>query len=365
MKKILFTASIDSHILNFHIPYLKWFYERGFEVHVASNGTSEIPYVSKKYNVPIKRSPFNIENMYGYKQLCRIINENNYYLIHCHTPMGGVLTRFAARSARKRGTKVLYTAHGFHFYKGAPMKNWILYYPIEKLLSVFTDGLLTINHEDFEMAKTFINTKTFLVPGVGVDLEKFKPQKNEMKLLLREYYNFQKDDFILIYTAELSYRKRQDFLFDVIEQLKNKIPKIKLLLAGSGELYSKYLEVVRVKGIEKYVIFLGYRSDVSKLLEMSDLAVSSSRQEGLPVNVMEAMAVGLPIVVTNCRGNRDLVVNGVNGYTEKDPTGFANAILNIYHSRESDFGKKNQELIKKYSISTALERVGEIYKEYL
>jgi glycosyltransferase EpsD len=213
MKKILFTSTVDSHILNFHIPYLKWFKEQDCEVHVASNGSSDIPFVDVKYNIPFKRSPYKKENYMVYKQLKRIIADNDYKLIHCHTPMGSVLTRLATREARSKGTKVLYTAHGFHFYKGAPLKNWLLYYPIEKIAARWTDGLLTMNKEDYKLANKFKLRKAkavYKVNGVGIDLQKFIPQTLEKKKELRKEYGYNDDDFILIYAAELNYNKHQD-----------------------------------------------------------------------------------------------------------------------------------------------------------
>ena len=152
-KKVLFTATVDSHILHFHIPYLKLFKEKGYEVHVATNGNEEIPYCDKKHVISFERSPLKLNNLKAIGQLRKIINEENFDIIHCHTPMGSVVTRLAAKKARKKGTRVIYTAHGFHFYKGAPKLNWFLFYPVEKYLSKYTDTLITINKEDYDLAK--------------------------------------------------------------------------------------------------------------------------------------------------------------------------------------------------------------------
>ena len=145
MKKVLFVATVTKHINSFHIPYLKWFKEEGYEVHVASNGNEPIEYCDKHYNLPFERFPLRKNNIKTYRELKKIINENKYEIIHCHTPVGGVLTRLAAKKARKKGTRVIYTAHGFHFYKEAPLLNWLIYYPIEKWLSRYTDCLITMN----------------------------------------------------------------------------------------------------------------------------------------------------------------------------------------------------------------------------
>lgn len=369
MKKVLFTATVDSHILNFHIPYLKWFKELGYEVHVASNGTSAISYVDVKYNISFQRSPYKRENYIAYKQLKKIIVENNYDLIHCHTPIGSVLTRLAARKIRNKGTKVLYTAHGFHFYKGAPLINWILYYPIEKWLARYTDCLITMNKEDYQMVNNFKAKTIEFVNGVGIDLNRFMQQTIKKKSDLRKEYNYKNEDYILIYAAELNYNKHQDLLINVVKLLKDKIPRIKLLLAGSGSFSERYRKQVKKFGLTENVQFLGQRSDIVNLMLISDLAVSASRREGLPVNVMEAMATGLPLVVTDCRGNRDLVNNGENGYIVgiDDVKGFANAIEELYLSAEKRqrFGKKGLELVRSYSLDKVRAEMEEIYSHYL
>lgn len=371
MEKVLFTATVDGHILNFHIPYLKWFKEQGYEVHVASNGDSDIPFADVKYNIPFERSPYKLVNLKAYKQLKKIISDNSYKLIHCHTPMGSVLTRLAARNARRKGTKVIYTAHGFHFFKGAPIKNWLLYYPVEKWLSRYTDCLITINDEDYQCAvkKNFKAGFIKKINGVGIDLNKFTPQTEELKIKLREEYQFDKNDFILMYAAELNYNKHQDLLINVVNLLKDKIPNIKLLLAGTGKLRKQYEEQIRAKNLQKYVKLLGLRKDIPKLLRLSDIVVASSRREGLPVNVMEAMATGLPLVVTKTRGHIDLVKHGINGFVVgiDDIKGFANAINKLYkfETLRENFGKKNLELIKEYSIENVIEQMKEIYRLYI
>jgi len=371
MKKVLFTATVDSHIIHFHIPYLQWFKEQGYEVHVASNGDSKIPFVDEKYNIPFERSPFKLtKNFKAYKQLRKLINNNNYKLIHCHTPVASVLTRLAAKKATKNETKVIYTVHGFHFFKGAPLINWLLYYPIEKWLSKYTDCLITINDEDYELAVNNFKARSVKkVPGVGVDLNKFVPQTLEKKKELRKQYGYSDDDFILIYVAELNHNKHQDLLIKVVDVLKNKIPNIKLLLVGAGKLIEDYKQQVRDLKLEDHIHFLGYRKDVPNLMAIADVAVSASRREGLPVNVMEAMATGLPLVVTDCRGNRDLVVNGKNGFVIAldDVDAFADAIERLYNSQElrTKFGRANLEMIKEYSLENVIKYMEEIYRDYI
>ena len=371
MDKILFVATIDQHIRHFHYSFLEWFKNNGYEVHVASNGEEELLHVDKKHNIPFERSPFKTNNIKAYKQLKKLIEANDYKLVHCHTPMGGAIARLASISARKRGLKVLYTAHGFHFYKGAPKKNWLIYYPVEKLLSRFTDVLITINEEDYELAnkKKFKAHKVELVHGVGIDLKKFQPQTDQIKVDLRKKHGYRDEDFILIYVGELSYRKHQDTLIRMVEALKEDIPNLKLLLVGKGDYYNEYSSLIDSLGLNNFVHLLGYRRDVPELMLLSDIAVSSSRQEGLPVNVMEAMAVGLPLVVSDCRGNRDLVKHNENGYLF-DMNNFKEAselVIDLYHSKAKTmkFGTNNINSIDELSETNILNVMKDIYMDCL
>lgn len=374
LKKVLFVATVvKKHIMVFHLPYLKLLKESGYEVHVcarndyAKKEECEIPYCDKYYDLPFERSPFKVNNIKVYNQLKEIIDINQYDIIHSHTPMGGALSRLAAARTRENGTRVVYTAHGFHFYKDAPIKNWLLYYPMERWLSQFTDILLTINEEDYNNAlnKHFKAGRTLLINGVGIDLERFTPQTLEMKKHLRNEYGYKEKDFILTYAGELSYRKHQDLLIDAIGLLKDKIPNIKLLLAGTGELFDQYKKQVDKLGIKGHVEFLGFRNDVPNIMMLSDIAVSSSRQEGLPVNIMEAMATGLPLVVTDCRGNRDLVLDEKNGYIVgiNDVEGLANRVEKLYISSElrQSYGKESRKMVEIYSLSNVITEMKKVY----
>lgn len=372
MKKVLFTATVDSHILQFHMPYIQWFKDLGYEVHVASNGTNKMSNVDRKFNVPFERQPIKANCWEAYKVLRELVKQNHYEIVHCHTPMGAVLTRLACMRLKKTDeVKVLYTAHGFHFYKGAPLINWALYYPIEKWLSRYTDCLITMNEEDFSAAVNhkFKSEKIAFVHGVGVDIERFKPRSEQMKELLRKEYGFNITDFILIYVAELTPRKHQDLLIEMMKKLTIKIPEVKLLLVGNGELEKQYKQIVKESKLSDHIFFLGYRQDVHRLMGLSDLAVSASRQEGLPVNVMEAMATGLPLVVTDCRGNRDLVKNTINGYVVgmDDAEEFTKMVELLYSSSElrEKFGHRSLSIMNAYSLHSTMSEMHPIYMGYM
>ena len=257
--RILYVATSDIHIQTFHIPYLKWLAENGCEVHLAAEnrGNLTIPYVSKVFYLPFPRTPLSLTNISTYKDLKKIINENNYEIIHCHTPVPGVLTRLAARNAHKNGVTVFYTVHGFHFFKGAPLVNWLLYYPVEYLLSSFTDVIITMNKEDFSYVNgKMYHKESFLVPGVGVDSKVFYPFNENKILEERKRLGLNPDHFILLYVAEFIHRKNHKMIIDSIPVLKTKIPDIKLLFAGKGLLLEKMKKYAAEKGIDKHIIFL-------------------------------------------------------------------------------------------------------------
>lgn len=370
MKKVLFTATVDSHILHFHLPFLKYFKENGYEVHVATNGNEEIPYCDKKHYITFERSPLKTNNLKAIKQLKKIIDEENFDLIHTHTPMGAVVTRLAARKARKNGTRVIYTAHGFHFFKGASIKHWAIFYPVEKFLARYTDTLITINMEDYELAKSkFKKCKDInYVPGVGIDPEKFDLKiSDKEKKELRESLGLKDDDFVLIYTAELSKRKRQIWLINAVRDLLKRNNKIHLLLPGKDSLNGACHNLVKEFGLEEQIHLLGYRKDVPKLLRISDIAVSSSSQEGLPVNIMEAMYTGIPIVASDCRGNRDLVKNNENGFVcgLDDVESFVAGIETLANDKEiyKAQGLKSKEMIKDYTLDKIMKDMKKIYNK--
>jgi glycosyltransferase EpsD len=347
---------------------MKWFKERGWDVDVAAAGDIHLPFTDNKYNIPIERSPFHRSNLTAYKQLKAIIKENRYNIIHCHTPLGGVLARLAARQARKHGTRVIYTAHGFHFFKGASIIHWLIYYPIEKQLSRYTDILITINKEDYQLAKThgFKAKSIEQVHGVGVDTEKFQPIETNEKVKRRESFGYRADDFLIFYAAEFNRNKNQQLLLKVMHLLKGVVPRAKLLLAGEGELLEDCKALTEKLHINHMVDFIGFRSDLQEWMPMCDMAVASSLREGLPVNVMEAMACGLPVVAVANRGHRELVEENRTGWVVPcdDPAAFADKIkmLAEYATLKNQLGKHGREaIVTTYSTDKILAEKSRIY----
>ncbi len=357
MKKVLFTATVDSHILQFHIPYLKWFKEQGYEVHVVTNGDEKIPYCDIKHKISFQRSPIKIDNIKAIFKLKKIIEEEKFDIIHCHTPMGSVVTRLAAKNARKKyKTKVIYTAHGFHFFKGAPLLNWIIFYPIEKYLSKYTDCLITINEEDYNLAKSKFKAKRIeLVNGVGVDKSKFDfKMSDKEKHELRKNLGLKDDDFVLIQVGELNKNKNQIMTINAMKTIVEKKENIKLLIVGKGKLKDYYIQKIKEYHLEDNIYILGFRKDIPQLLKLSDCLISTSKREGLPVNLIEAAMSDLPIIATNCRGNRDIARKVVEVDKIKelcDNINICTKSKNLYTCKDID----------KYKIENIMKKMGVIY----
>ena len=367
-KKVLVAANLESFYSKFLVPQLKAFKEMGYIVEIATRLEGfDIPYVDKKYDVQFARGLSLKDNKISYKQMRNILKNNKYDLIVCHTPFGSAITRLAAKKEKIK-TRIVYMAHGFHFYKGAPLKNWLIFYNAEKYLSKYTDTIITINNDDYEIAKKKFKCKVALVNGVGLDESKFNfKMSEEDKLKLRKSLGLNKDDFVMIYAAELLPRKGQLWLINTLNNILKENKNFHILLAGKDSMNGKCQKVAQELGLSSQIHFLGFRKDIPYLLNISDLAISSSNQEGLPVNIMEAVYVGLPIVATSCRGNRDLINNGKNGHLIElnDSKDFCNKIL--YYSKLTEKEKtkialEDKKIIKKYLLDNVINDIMNVYR---
>lgn len=373
MPKILFIATVESHILNFHIPFIRYFQSKGHEIHVATklndrqNELKGLDIIC--HNVEFSRSPYSLSNIKALKQLVKIMKENKYSLVHVHTPVAAFLGRLAAKITNTR--PVLYTAHGFHFYKGAPLKNWVIYYSMEKLAARWTDGLIVMNDEDYNVAQKF-NLRTedsvFKVNGVGLDIQKYRVNDEYLCVETRKKLGLNRNDIMILTVAELNKNKNHKQLIDAMKELRH-IENVFSFIAGNGELEDELKQYVNQLGLSNKVKFLGFRKDIPELLAASDIVCLFSFREGLPRCIMEAMAAGKPIVATNVRGNRDLVKNGVNGFLV--PVGDINATEEALKLMIKDeklrkvMGVNGQTLIKNYSIDIVLKEMDKIYSRYL
>lgn len=373
MKKILIVTSTYYFIRAFLIPHIRHLTQSGYIVHVASApDNSIIPYVRKQIDIPVERTPFSHNNLKAIKILSDQILLEKYDLLHCHTPMGAYVARMAVKKNKGHlDTKIIYTAHGFHFFKGAPLGNWALYYTAEKYLSRYTDAIITINQEDKEAARTCFPRIPYQynLPGIGYDKEHIGDIRSLDKAAVRRQLKLGKGDFVLLYIAGFYKGKNHDFLLSLLPAILRQIPDCKMLFLGNGPLLEHARRSVHRMKIEQSVIFAGYQSQIGPYLKAADVGVSSSLREGLPLNIIEEMYAALPIVATRIRGHIDLVEHGSNGYLYdvNDKSAFLNCITHLYrdpHTR-SVMGEKAYSGIEKYDISNILPRISEIYDNIL
>jgi len=369
MKKVLLVATVQSHIAQFHKPLIKWLCENGYQVDVAArNNLSLKPNLhldiqGEKYDIPFERSPFSVKNVKAFFQLKKVIDAGGYDIVHCNTPVGGILTRLAANGKRKKGElKLIYEAHGFHFYKGGPKKNWLLWYPIEKLFAHLTDVLVTINREDYALAKKCMKAKRIAyVPGVGLDLERFETAQRSVNL--KEEAGLPEDAKIVISVGELNRNKNQQVIIRALAYLND--PKVHYFLVGNGPEDASLRQLSEKLGVEEQVHFLGYRRDVPALLKNADVYAFPSLREGLGMASIEAMATGLPIVTSNRHGINDYSEDGVTGfkYDPDDYRGFAKGIRTIAYddALKQRMGIHNREVSKQYTVDESMSRLGRVY----
>ena len=371
MKKVLFVATlVKNHIAEFHLPYLKLFQDMGWGTAVAAKNDYEnpadcvIPNCDVFYDVPFERSPLKKENLTSYHQVKRIIREGGYDIIHCHTPVGAAVARLAARKVRKNGTKVIYTAHGFHFFKGAPLVNWLVYFPVEWLLSPLTDVLITINREDYDRAKRLLRAKKIVyIPGVGIDTARFRGNAEKGAALRREL-GIPEDATVLLSVGDLNKNKNHRAVLEALAGMENR--NLHYVVCGRGPLKGELEAFAREKGLGDRVRFMGYRNDIPAFYAMADIFVFPSFREGLSVSVMEAMASGLPVVCSRIRGNTDMVEDGVNGFLVepgKSDT-IAGALRRLEDSgKREEIRRNNLKKAEAYSLGVIAEQYRRVYLE--
>lgn len=364
MKKILIVSTVSRQFYLFEQGNIEVLKSLGFEVHAAANFSDANERLDAldiiRHPFDINRSPFSLKNIKAYKQLKEVMKFGQFDAVHCHSPMGGVIARLVAKALGV--TPVIYTAHGFHFYKGAPFINWAVYYTVEKFMARCTDHLITINQEDFQKANEFKTGKIHYVPGIGVDTSKFNGTvySREKK---RTELEIDKDTVVLLSIGEMIKRKNHETALRALEKLKDE--NFVYLICGRGELDSYLKDLTVSLGIQEKVKYLGYRNDIKEICIASDIFIFPSYQEGLPVSVMEAMSAGLPIVASEIRGNTDLIENGVGGYllNPEDICGFAEMIQRMVKDKElrKSMGAKNKDEVKKYDTSIVREKMRDIY----
>lgn len=386
MKKALIVATIGGFIAGFEYNDCLILKSMGYEVHAACNMDGLRPEAKKKldeasiilHQIDFARSPYSKKNLSAYVELKKLFSRLRPDLVHCHTPMGGVLARICARKYRRVvkspssgkkvniGTKVIYTAHGFHFFKGAPLKNWLLYYPVELICSYMTDMIITINKEDYRRARRSLHAgKVRYIPGVGVDLKRFKSQVVDRKIM-RASLGVPEGAFMMLSVGELSPRKNHQVVIKAVGELQD--PNIYYCIAGTGNSKSEYETLIKKYHLQKNVFLLGYRSDIPELLSVTDCFVHPSVREGLGMASLEAMAAGLPLISSYIHGIKDYTKDGVSGCCCKDPLNVKEMKKAIIRMREDeDFrkgcGKNNRIIVKKFSIEKTGSIMHSIYQK--
>lgn len=367
-KRLLLVANVvKEHVLKFHVPTIRYLKEQGWTVDVAASGEEEVPYCDRQIHAVWKRSPFTLDTLRGVKQLRRVIDEGHYDIVYCHTPVGALVARLAAGKARKKGTKVVYFAHGFHFFTGAPLINWLLFYPIEQMLAYRTDLLITLNDEDYARARRLFPRKLPImqVPGVGVDFSRLDVEDaQQCREQLRNEWGIPHDALVLIYVAELIANKNQKMLLEMLKKVKEKRTDTYLVLVGPDHANGHIQRLAQQMGVADSVVFTLWRSDIGACLRAADIAVASSLREGLALNIVEAMYCGLPVVATDNRGHVPILRDGENGFLvhANDSDRMAQRVLEIAgneHLRD----RLTHGDVSRYSAQAVSQRIYDILKQ--
>lgn len=384
MKKVLLVTHVSGFVPQFEMENVRFLQDKGYEVHYATNyhnvsygvdnqrldGTGIV-----RHQIDFVRSPLRVfQHSKAYHQLKELMEREQFVLVHCHTPVGAALARLAAKSLRAGAPKVIYTAHGFHFFKGASLFYWSTFYPVECFLARFTDVLITINQEDYERAKKFCRhkkTKVEWIPGVGVNtafwssIDLTEQEKVKKREKTRQEFQLQEEEIALISVGELIPRKNHKQVIRVLGELKRQgkiSKKFRYFLCGHGALEQELLQCVEQNGLQGQVVLLGYRKNLRELLSAMDYFVFPSLQEGMPMALLEAMATGLPAIISDIRGNRELI-GGENSIfaNEMELKQLLSEALNGECRKET--AEKNVELVKAYDINRVKEIMQRIYEE--
>lgn len=369
-------ASVASMIDQFNMSNIDILRGMGYEVHVAANFKSgntssnsrmaqfqeelselNVPY----FQIDFSRSVTDLRsNLRAFRQLLDLIRRHRYRFIHCHSPIGGVCGRIAGRMT---STPVVYTAHGFHFYRGAPLLNWLLYYPVEWFLARYTDLLIAINKEDYARARKFPAREVAYVPGVGIDTNKFRIDNFDRQKKRREL-GIPDECFVILSVGELNKNKNHEVVIRALASMD--MTNVRYLICGRGELEGYLRRLAGELGVGDKVRLLGFRTDMPEIYRAADVFVFPSFREGLPVALMEAMAAGLPVVCSSIRGNTDLVRDGENGYlvNPTDTDGFARYMAEVLNDGElrRTMGVKSVQLVQPFGTARVMHRMSNLYR---
>ncbi len=368
-KYALQLASVASMIDQFIIPNIQTLQLLGYKVDVVADFTNPGTITHERaeklkqrlgdmgvrfFDIPIPRTlnPYAIYT--AYKQVKNILHKEKYSLIHCHSPIGGVVARQAAKRMQKKGLKVIYTAHGFHFYKGAPLRNWMIFYPIEKYFSRYTDVLITINKEDFKIATTRFKAKrTAYIPGIGIDTQKYTFSQNSRDRIRAEL-KLNDNDILILSVGELNENKNH---MSVIRALRN--TEMVYAIVGKGNLGDALIEMAQKCNVD--LRLMGYRDDVVDFYSAADIYVLPSIREGLNVSIMEAMSASMPVLCSKIRGNVDLIKDDRLLFMPLETNDIREKVFNILKMDYKKVGVANSEIIKQFDKETIIHSLKGIY----
>ena len=367
--KILFCASTSGHILHFHLPYLQAFQKLGYEVWAATNRCAEIPYADHVVSLPLEKSllsPRNVRAIFAFK---RLLKQQGFDLISTHTTLASAVVRAAVLLLpRRKRPQVFCTSHGYLLAEAEGWKKWRYLLP-EKLCATVTDVTMVMNHEDYEIAQKhrLYGKKLYFINGMGLDLKAFRPVPFEQRIAGRKGLGCTANDFLFVYAAEFSPRKNQALLLRAFASVAGRHAEMKLLLAGDGALLGECKALAKDLGLESCVQFLGYVENMRELYPLCDVSVTCSRMEGLPFNVMESMACGLPVVASNIKGHRELVLPNQTGFlfSSEDQKELEQQLELAFQTRKKfDTYRINAlQHIQQYRLENVLPEIMKIYKE--
>lgn len=374
MAKRILVTSTDLMMVQFLVPHVINLSMNGYEVEIAcsnvGNRINEIKeklkgYVKKIHIVRLRRSPVAPINFVGYCDMKKVIKSGKYDLIWTNEPVMGIVTRLASQGVRKSGTKVMYMTHGFHFYTGAPKKNWIIFYSIEQWASRLCDIIVTVNREDYQRAKKMHAKSVKYIHGIGINPDRLS--KDQTATNIRQELNLNPDDFLVISVGELNENKNHQVIIKALGKLKD--PQIHYIICGKGDQLEKLKDLANELGILDNVHFLGYRMDVLDICKQADLFVFPSHREGLPIAPLEAMFCGLPLVTSNIRGPVDFMKEGKTGYlcSPDDVNAFAKNIKNLKMNPQLriQMGKNCKKAVQPFLIENSKAEVLSLIKSII
>ena len=371
-KKILITCT-DSMMKQFLEPHVRNLTENGYEVEIACSEVlnrmaevrEDLGDLVRIHQLHLQRSPLALSNIKGYREVKKIIGSGKYDLIWTNEPVMGVVTRLAARNARKQGTKVMYMVHGFHFYKGAPLLNWLIFYPIERLMASKADCICTINREDYVRAQKMHTPKAAYIHGAGIDTDRLQP--GEKLTDLRKELGLPQEAFLVLSVGELNENKNQQVIIRAIAQLKD--PDIHYVLCGRGDRLETLKALAGELGVSDRVHFLGYRKDIADICRQCDVFALPSRREGLPFAAMEAMYCGMPVINSGIRGLTDITEDGASGYicTPDNVQQYADGIQRLINSPDAreKMGTRNRKTVEAFTAGQTKQEILRLIRELL